>query len=117
VYELLANANISENELAAAKTVKMPFWNTQDQQKLKWPTTFVLAGAYLDQLERSKGLSADRIKSARSTLASAERRPAKERNAPLTQLASQLNAAAGSSSDAAKVRMLATTVADLAAAQ
>ena len=68
IYELVANANISENELAAAKTVRMPYWNTQDQQKLKWPQTFVLARAYLDQLERSKGLPADRIKSARSTL-------------------------------------------------
>ena len=77
----------------------------------------MLARAYLDQLERSKGLPADGIKSARSTLASAERRTARDRKTPLTQLASQLSAAAGSSSDAAKVRMLASTVADLAVAQ
>jgi len=117
VYELIPNANISENELAAAKTVKMPWLNTQDQPKIKWPQTFVLARAYLDQLERSNGLPADRIKSARSTLASAERRSERDRKAPLTQLASQLNNAAGSSSDAAKVRMLASTVADLAGGQ
>jgi hypothetical protein len=114
VYELIANANISENELAAAKTVKMPWLNTQDQPKIKWPQTFVLARAYLDQLERSKGLPADRLKAARSTLASAERRSEKDRKAPLTQLVSQLTAAAGSSSDAVKVRMLAATVSDLA---
>ena len=77
---------------------------------MKWPQTFVLARAYLDQLERSKGLTADRIKSARSTLASAESRSERDRKVPLTQLASQLNAAAGSSSDSAKVRMLASTV-------
>jgi hypothetical protein len=117
VYELLVSPMITENELAAAKTVRMPYWNTQDQQKLKWPQTFVLARAYLDQLERSKGLPADRIKSARSTLASAERRSERDRRAPLTQLASQLTAAAGSSSDAAKVRMLAATVTDLAGTQ
>lgn len=114
VYELLVSPMITENELAAAKTVKMPYWNTQDQQKLVWPQTFVLARAYLDQLERSKGLAADRIKAARSTLASAERRSARDRKAPLTQLATQLTAAAESSSDAAKVRMLAATVTDLA---
>jgi hypothetical protein len=114
IYDLMPNANITENELAAAKTVRMPYWNTQDQQKLKWPQTFVLAQAYLDQLARTNGLTADRIKSARSTLASAERRSAKDRKAPLTQLASQLTAAAESSSDAAKVRMLAATVTDLA---
>jgi hypothetical protein len=117
VFELAVSPMISENELAAAKTVRMAYSNPQDQQKIKWPQTFVLARAYLDQLERSKGLTADGIKSARSTLASAERRAAKDRKAPLTQLASQLNTAAGSSSDAAKVRMLATTVADLAVAQ
>ncbi|MBY0497956.1 MAG: hypothetical protein K2Y23_27435 [Cyanobacteria bacterium] len=117
IYELLPNANISENELAAAKTVRMPYWNTQDQQKLKWPQTFVLARAYLDQLARTNGLPADRIRAARSTLQSAERASERDRRARLTQLATQLNAAAESSSDAAKVRMLASTVADLAGAQ
>jgi hypothetical protein len=117
VYDLMVSPMISENELAAAKTVKMPYWNTQDQQKLVWPQTFVLARAYLDQLERSKGLPADRIKSARSTLASAEKRSERDRKAPLTQLASQLTTAAGSSSDAGKVRMLASTVSNLAGAQ
>ena len=117
VYELMVSPMITENELAAAKTVRMAYWNTQDQQKLKWPQTFVLARAYLDQLERSKGLPENRIKSARSTLASAERRSERDRRAPLTQLATLLNAAAESSSDAAKVRMLASTVADLAGTQ
>jgi hypothetical protein len=76
IYELVSTSLITENELAAAKTVRMAYWNTQDQQKLKWPPD-LRAGARqpsLDQLERSKRLPADRIKSARSTLASAERR-------------------------------------------
>ena len=96
IYELVANANISDNELAAAKTVRMPYWNTQDQQMLKWPQTFVLARAYLDQLERSKGLPSDRIKSARSTLAVGRETLGRDRQKPLTELASQLNAAAES---------------------
>jgi hypothetical protein len=114
VYELLPNAHITENELAAAKTVRMPYWNTQDQQKLLWPQTFVLARAYLDQLARSNGLPADRIAAARKTLAAAERRSESARRTELTQLASQLTAAAASSSDEAKVKMLAATVTDLA---
>jgi hypothetical protein len=114
VYELMVNPLISANELAAAKTVKVPYWNTQDQQKFVWPQTFVLAQAYLDQLERSKGLTPDRIKSARATLTSAEKAADRNRRAPLTQLATQLTSAAGSSSDAAKVRMLAATVNSLA---
>ena len=35
IYELVPNGLITENELAAAKTVRMPHWNTQDQQKMR----------------------------------------------------------------------------------
>jgi hypothetical protein len=114
IYELVANGLISENEIAAAKTVRMPYWNTQDQQKLVWAPSFVLARAYLDQLARTNGLPADQIAAARTTLASAERRSGNERRTALTQLASQLNAAAGGSGDQAKVKMLSSTVTDLA---
>ena len=62
-----------ENELDAAKTVKMAYWNTQDQQKFVWPPSFALARAYLDQLERSKVSPSETIASARTTLANAER--------------------------------------------
>ena len=54
---------------------------------------------------------------ARTTLTSAERRAGSERRTELTQLASQLNAAAGAAKDQDKVRTLATAVTDLANAQ
>jgi hypothetical protein len=114
IYELVPNGLITENELAAAKTVRMPYWNTQDQQKLVWSPTFALARAYLDQLARSNGLPADQIASTRTTLANAERRNGNERRTALTQLATQLNSAASSSSDQAKIKMLSSTVTDLA---
>ena len=50
IYELLPSGLITENELAAAKSVKMPYLNTQDQQRLVWAPSFALARAYLDQL-------------------------------------------------------------------
>ena len=56
IYELVPSGLISENEIAAAKTVKVNYWNTQDQQRFVWPPSFALARAYVDQLERSKGL-------------------------------------------------------------
>jgi hypothetical protein len=114
IYELVPNALITENELAAAKTVRVPYLNTQDQQKLVWAPSFALARAYLDQLARTSGLPADQIASARTALAGAERRAANERRTALTQLATQLNTAASSSSDQAKVKMLSSTVTDLA---
>ena len=74
IYELLPNGLITENELAAAKTVRMPYWNTQDQQKYVWAPSFALARAYLDQLARSNGLGADTLATTRTTLTNAERR-------------------------------------------
>jgi len=114
IYELLPSPLVSANEIAAAKTVKQPYWNTQDQQKIVWPPSFALARAYVDQLERSKGLAADAIASARSSLASAEKQSGAQRKTSLAQLAGKLDAAAGPSSNQAKVRALSTAVTDLA---
>jgi hypothetical protein len=117
IYELMPSGLITENELAAARTVKMTYWNTQDQQKFVWPPSFALVGAYLDQLARSNGLAAGTITAARTTLARSERRSGPQRKAALTELAGQLHAAAAAATDQAKVRTLATAVADLADAQ
>jgi hypothetical protein len=117
IYELVPSGLITENELAAAKTVKMPYLNTQDQQRLVWAPSFALARAYLDQLARSNGLGSETVTAARTTLANAERRNASERKAALTALAAQLNSAAAAARDQAKVSTLATAVADLANAQ
>jgi hypothetical protein len=94
--------------------VRVPYLNTQDQQKLVWAPSFAVARAYVDQLARSNGLPADQIASTRAALANAERRNGNERRTALTQLATQLNTAASSSSDQAKVKMLSSTVTDLA---
>jgi hypothetical protein len=72
-----------------------------------------LARAYLDQLERSKGLSSSRISSTRSALSTAEKASASERRDALAQLATQLDGDASSSSDGAKVRLLANAVRSL----
>jgi len=114
ILELKPSAYLSANEIAAAKTVRFDQFNTQGQPALVWPKTFVLARAYIDQLERSKGLSAARIASARATLGTAEHASAGERQPALTQLATQLDGDAAGSSDGAKVRVLAGTVRDLA---
>jgi hypothetical protein len=117
VYELLPNGLITENELAAAKTVRMPYWNTQDQQKLAWAPSFVLARAYLDQLARTNGLAAETIASTRTTLAAAERQSGAQRKTALTELATRLNTATAGAKDQAKVTTLAKAVSDLAGAQ
>jgi hypothetical protein len=117
VFELTPSGFLSQNEIDAAKTVKLEYFNTQGQPKIVWPPSFALARAYLDQLERSKGLSPDRISSARTALSNAEKASGADRKTQLTQLATQLHTDANGSSDAAKAHKLATAIGDLANAQ
>jgi hypothetical protein len=37
IFELLPNPLITQNEIDAAKTVKMDYWNTQEQRRFVWP--------------------------------------------------------------------------------
>jgi len=82
----------------------------QDQPKFTWAPSFPLARAYADQLERSNGLSADRLGAVRQALSSAESASGAARRTALTKLATGLDADAAKSSDAAKVRLLAAAV-------
>ncbi len=116
VFELVPSAYLSENEIAAAKSVRLDYLNAQGQPKYVWPATFALARTYLDQLERSGGLDAGQIASARQALAGAEKMSGTARSEALAVLAATLGGEAGSARDAAKVRMLAGAVRDLAAA-
>ncbi|MGI8507716.1 MAG: LVIVD repeat-containing protein [Gemmatimonadaceae bacterium] len=115
ILELAPSAFLSQNEIDAAKTVVFDHFNPQDQPKLVWPPSFALARAYVDQLARSNGVATTRISAARQTLASAEHAAGSQRSSALTRLATQLDGDASGSADAAKVRMLAGTVRDLAA--
>jgi LVIVD repeat len=116
IFELTPSAFISANEIDAAKSVRLEYLNTQGQPHLIWPATFPLARAYLDQLERSKGLGDDRITAVREALASAEKASGAERRDSLTRLAAELEGESGGAADGAKVRTLATTVKELSAA-
>ncbi|MEO5580526.1 MAG: hypothetical protein ABIR58_07690, partial [Gemmatimonadaceae bacterium] len=115
ILELTPSAFISQNEIDAAKTVRMDYLNVQGQQKLVWPASFALARSYVDQLARSNGLATARISAVRQALVSAEAASGTQRRDALAQLATQLDGDA-SGAGAAKVRMLAAAVRDLAAA-
>jgi hypothetical protein len=108
IFELTPSAFLTQNEIDAAKSVHFDYYNVQGQAKFTWPATYGLARAYLDQLERSKGLGAAEIATARETLAAAEGAAASERGERLKQLAARL--AAAEARDAAKVRLLAEAV-------
>jgi len=117
VFELTPSAFISRNEIEAAKLVHLDYFNTQDQPKFTWPASFVVAGAYLDQLERSNGLAAARVTAVRQQLRNAERAKGQARRDALNQVAAQLGQDAAGAADAAKVRTLAAAVTNLANAE
>jgi hypothetical protein len=73
VFELTPSKFISQNEIDAARTVRVSELNVQNQQKIVWPRKLVVAKAYIDQLERSQGLPADRIASLRQAIETAEK--------------------------------------------
>jgi hypothetical protein len=114
IFELLPSGLITQNEIDAAKTVRLDWLNVQGQPKLVWPPSAALVSAYLDQLARSNGLAAERITAARTALANAERQSGTPRRNALTALASQLNTAAPGANDQTKVRLAATAVTELA---
>ncbi len=114
VFELKPSAFLTQNEIDAAKSVHFDYWNVQGQRKMTWPPTFALARAYLDQLERSKGLAGDEISATRDALGKAEKASDAERQVSLTQTASRLESGAGGT-DAAKVQKLAEVVKQLSA--
>ncbi|HKC41291.1 MAG TPA: hypothetical protein VKC15_17240 [Gemmatimonadales bacterium] len=114
IVELTPSGFISQNEIDAAKLVHLDYFNTQDQPKIVWPASFVVARAYVDQLGRSNGLAPAQLSATRDALARAEKASGPQRQNALTQLATQLNTDLAASGDAAKLRMLIATVTELA---
>jgi hypothetical protein len=117
IFELVPSAHISQNEIDASNTVKLDYLNAQGQPQFVWPASFALTRAFVDQLERSNGLSSERIASVRQELASAESASGNARRDALNKLAGDLSSEASRSSDTDKVRMLADATRELAAEQ
>jgi hypothetical protein len=99
VFELTPTKFLTQNEIDAAKTVRVTELNVQNQQKIEWPRKLVVAKAYVDQLERSQGLPADQITAVRKAIQSAESSPSEL--AKLKGLASSIETNAGTAKSAA----------------
>jgi hypothetical protein len=116
IFQLEPSDFISKNEIDAAKTVHLDYLNAQGQPHFVWPASFSMSRAFVDQLERSKGLGADKVASTRAALDAAEKASGAARRTALMKLASTLDSDAAGSGDAAKVKKLAGSVKDLAGA-
>jgi hypothetical protein len=114
VLDLTPGPMLSQNEIDAAKLVQMERFNPQDQTKLTWPASFVVARAYVDQLVRGRGLPAARTTAVAAALDRAEQASGAARRTALTQLAAQLDGDARRAADGVRVRLLGGAVRDLA---
>jgi hypothetical protein len=116
IFELTPSPAISQNEIDAAKTVRQAFLNVQDQPQFVWPASFALSRSYTDQLERWKGLSADKVAAIRSALSGAEGMSGAGRRDALNKLADQVKTYQNGSTDPQRVQWLAASIGDLAKA-
>src|SRR5258705_8012111 len=110
VFELTPTKFLSQNEIDAAKSVRVSELNVQNQQKIEWPAQLIVAKAYLDQLQRSQALPANRIADLRKAIQSAESsHMSKGKVKKLEGMAPSLekSAAASSPTDAARLHALA----------
>jgi hypothetical protein len=83
IFELTPTENLSQNEIDAAKTVRVDELNVQNQQRIEWPRNLAVAKAYVDQLERSKGLSSEEIINLRQALDKSDKKKLKSLAASL----------------------------------
>ena len=72
IFEMTPTKFMTPNEIDAANLVHFDRFNVQSQARLEWPRKLVVAKAYLDQLERSQAMSADKIADLRQAIQKAE---------------------------------------------
>ena len=116
IFKLLPSDFVTENEIAAANTVKMDYFNPQGQPQFTWPATIELAKAYTDQLERNRELDRESLRMIRNSIAEAEQASGSQKAQLLNELASELESRVAQSSKGDKVMKLADTLKDVAAA-
>jgi hypothetical protein len=118
VFRLKPSEFLTQNEIDAATLVRNEELNTQEQMRITWPATSVVARAYVDQLARSKSIRPERAKAVRTALERADSlRSGQDKNASavlgeLDTLATQLEGDAGAATgrDAARFKALASTI-------
>src|SRR5258708_982639 len=118
VFKLTPSEYLSQNEIDAATLVRVEELNTQEQKKIVWPASSVVARAYLDQLKRSKGIAPERAAAVTAGLDRVDQlQTGKERGAAaildrLAALATQIDrdASAAAGRDAARLRSLSDTI-------
>ena len=110
IFKLVPNQYLTQNEIDAANQVHFDELNVQNQPKITWPSNFIVARAYLDQLARTNALAAARVASLRAAMDQANSSPSSKDLAQFRAMAASLDKDANSAkspADANRMRALA----------
>ncbi len=102
VMKLVPTEFLTQNEIDAANQVHFDLLNVQDQPQVVWPATYITAKAYLDQLERDKGLPAAKLAEVRALIDKAG--TSKKDAAKLKAMAPEMETMASSASTPADAK-------------
>jgi hypothetical protein len=106
IFELTPTKFLTQNEIDAAKTVRVGELNVQNQQKIEWPSDLVVAKAYLDQLSRSQALPAEKIDALQKAIDSVEKSRSQKKMAKLSEMAPSIEESAASAKSPADAKRL-----------
>ena len=110
IFELTPTKYLTQNEIDAAESVRVAELNVQNQVKIEYPKNLIIAKAYVDQLERSKTLSAAQIADLRQAMQKAESSRNQKELEKLKSLAPSLEKSAATTkngADSARLKALA----------
>jgi len=79
VFKLVPSKYVTQAEIDASNQVHYDELNVQNQPKVVWPSNFIVARAYIDQLTRSGAVTPQRIAALKAAIAKVETaRPSKK---------------------------------------
>ncbi len=114
VFRLLPSDLLSKNELDAANLVTFDTFNPQEQPRVTWPATFVVAKAYLDQLARSTALAPAKVAEVTHAIERVEKASGRAREDALKALRTEADALSSTkpaqAADASRVAALVTVL-------
>ncbi|MGH9203867.1 MAG: hypothetical protein ACRD2A_21785, partial [Vicinamibacterales bacterium] len=116
VFRMLPSEFLTQNEIDAAVQLRSTEFNAQQQPRITWPATVVVARAYLDQINRSKAIPSARAGEIKSALDRLDRaRPGGDSRNTLDSIqtfATSLDADAArlSGRDKTRIELLAATI-------
>ena len=115
IFRLKPTEYLSQNEIDAASQVHLDVFNAQEQPRITWSDSSVVARAYIDQLTRSKSIVPERVRAVTGALDKADALRGTRASAVATELDAlggqlESDAAATGGRDAARLHSLAATL-------